>query len=211
MGANNTKPLPDQLRENKRAINRSIREIDRERQNLQNQEKQIIVDIRKNAAANQMGAVKIMAKDLVRIRHHVEKCYEMKSQLQGVNLRLQSVKSTQAMTEAMAGVTKAMVAMNKQINLPGLQKIMEEYIKEGERMNLTEEVMNDTIDDTMADTTDADEEERIVSQVLDEIGVDLEGQLATAPHGISAPAAFAQPNAEAQQVALEARLQNLNQ
>lgn len=35
------------------------------------------------------GAVKVMAKDLIRTRHQVEKFYKLKSQLQGVSLRIQ--------------------------------------------------------------------------------------------------------------------------
>lgn len=42
------------LRENKRALDKSIREIERERQNLQNQEKKLIVEIKKTAKQGQM-------------------------------------------------------------------------------------------------------------------------------------------------------------
>ena len=35
------------------------------------------------------GAVKVMAKDLIRTRHQIEKFYKLKSQLQGVSLRIQ--------------------------------------------------------------------------------------------------------------------------
>ena len=42
-----------------------------------------------------------MAKDLVRTRRHVTKFYQMKTHLQGVSLKLQTLKSNQAMGEAM--------------------------------------------------------------------------------------------------------------
>lgn len=51
-------------------------------------------------------STRIMARDLVRTRKHQKKFYEMKSQLQAVCLRLQTVKSTQAMAESMKGVAK---------------------------------------------------------------------------------------------------------
>jgi division protein CdvB (Snf7/Vps24/ESCRT-III family) len=35
------------------------------------------------------GAVKVMAKDLIRTRHQITKFYALKSQLQGVSLRIQ--------------------------------------------------------------------------------------------------------------------------
>uniref|UniRef100_A0A803P2Y0 Pentatricopeptide repeat-containing protein n=1 Tax=Cannabis sativa TaxID=3483 RepID=A0A803P2Y0_CANSA len=42
----------------------------------------------------ELGAVKVMEKDLVRTRHQIEKFYTLKSQLQGVSLRVQNGKST---------------------------------------------------------------------------------------------------------------------
>ena len=104
-------------------LDKSIRELDRERMNLQSQEKKLISEIKKMAKQNQMGAVKVMAKDLVRTRHSITKFYGLKSQLQGVSLRMQTLKSSQAMADAMRGVTKAMSTMNKQLNLPSLTNI----------------------------------------------------------------------------------------
>lgn len=65
------KPLKEIMRENKRMITRAIRELDRERMNLERNEKKLIMDIKKYAKENQMGAVKTMAKDLVRTRYVV--------------------------------------------------------------------------------------------------------------------------------------------
>ncbi|PWA98732.1 charged multivesicular body protein 2a [Artemisia annua] len=178
------------LRENKRMIDKSIREIERERQGLQTQEKKLIVEIKKSAKQGQMGAVKIMAKDLIRTRHQIEKFYKLKSQLQGVSLRIQTLKSTQAMGEAMKGVTKAMGQMNRQMNLPSLQKIMREFEMQNEKMEM----------------------------VLDEIGIDINQELMSAPSGaVSVPAGKTKvPQAEAPVTDdggidsdLQARLDNL--
>ena len=43
-------------------LDKSIRELDRERMNLQSQEKKLISEIKKMAKQNQMGAVKVMAR-----------------------------------------------------------------------------------------------------------------------------------------------------
>ena len=51
-------------------------------------------------------AVKVMAKSLVRNRRAVTKMYGLKSQLQAVSLRMATLKSTQAMADAMRGATK---------------------------------------------------------------------------------------------------------
>ena len=95
-------------------LDKAIRELDRERMGLQNQEKKIVAEIKKMAKQGQMvrqdllllsgqsadrlaadpgdymqDAVKVMAKSLVRNRHAVTKMYGLKSQLQAVSLRIQ--------------------------------------------------------------------------------------------------------------------------
>ncbi|KAL8093884.1 hypothetical protein AgCh_035678 [Apium graveolens] len=201
-------------------IDRSIREIERERQGLQNQEKKLIVDIKKTAKQGQMGAVKVMAKDLIRTRHQIEKFYKLKSQLQGVSLRIQTLKSTQAMGEAMKGVTKAMGQMNRQMNLPSLQKIMQEFERQNEKMEMTSEVMGDAIDDALEGDEEEEETEELVSQVLDEIGIDINSELVNAPSAtVAAPAAKNKVAAQAEVTGnddgggidsdLQARLDNL--
>ncbi len=57
------KMTPDEmLRKNQRALNRAMRDLDRERAKMEQQEKKIIADIKKMAKQGQMDAVKIMAK-----------------------------------------------------------------------------------------------------------------------------------------------------
>jgi Snf7 len=47
-----------------------------------------------------------MAKDLVRTRRYVQKFYQMRTQLQAVGLRIQGIRSNQAMADAMRGATR---------------------------------------------------------------------------------------------------------
>ena len=70
------------LRENQRALNKAIRELDRERTKMEQQEKKIIADIKKMAKQGQMDSVKIMAKDLVRTRRYVKKFMLMRANIQ---------------------------------------------------------------------------------------------------------------------------------
>ena len=69
------KPLKEVLRENKRMINRAIRELDREKTGLEREEKRLTMEIKKAAKEGQMGAVKIMAK--VSEIHRLVECMAM--------------------------------------------------------------------------------------------------------------------------------------
>ncbi|GMH42688.1 hypothetical protein BSKO_10607 [Bryopsis sp. KO-2023] len=206
----------EMLRENKRMLDKAIRELDRERQGLQNQEKKLIAEIKKTAKQGQMDAVKVMAKSLVRNRHAVTKLFGLKSQLQAVSLRVQTLKSTQAMADSMRGATKAMGAMNKRMNLPALTKIMREFEKQNEKMEMTSEMMGDAIDDAFEGEGEEEETDDLVNQVLDEIGIGAAEGLVAAPAAAAAPqqvavAPEAEPMAEAAGLDgdLQARLDNL--
>jgi len=182
------------------------------------QEKKIIADIKKMAKQGQMDAVKIMAKDLVRTRRYVKKFMLMRANIQAVSLKIQTLKSQNAMAQAMKGVTKAMMNMNKQMKLPEIQKIMQEFEKQSEIMDMKEEMMSDVIDDVLGDEDDEEEGDAIVTQVLDELGLQLTDQLAgpAVPGGNLAmtpnkavsktPVAAAEADADAD---LAARLENL--
>ncbi|KAF6076999.1 charged multivesicular body protein 2A [Phyllostomus discolor] len=155
------------LRQNQRALNRAMRELDRERQKLETQEKKIIADIKKMAKQGQMDAVRIMAKDLLK--------------------------------------------------LPQIQKIMMEFERQAEIMDMKEEMMNDAIDDAMGDEEDEEESDAVVSQVLDELGLSLTDELSNLPStGGSLSVATGGKKAEAAASALvdadadlEERLKNL--
>lgn len=168
------------MREQQRLVNRSIREIDRERMQLQQQEKKTIIEIKKMARQGQVPAAKILAKQLVQTRKSITKLYTMRAQMQTVQTQLTTMKSSAAMTEAMAGATKAMRKMNKKMNLPGMQQIMMEFEKQSEMMGMKQEMIDDTLEELDEDEDD-EESEEVINQTLEEIGIDLEGKLVDVP------------------------------
>jgi charged multivesicular body protein 2A len=107
----------------------------------------------------------------------------MKTQLQAISLRIQTVRSNEQMMVSMKGATSLLGSMNKSMNLPALQRIATEFQKENDIMDQRQEMMDDAIDEV----TGLDEEEEtdeIVAQVLDEIGVDLNQKLGETPSGL---------------------------
>ena len=192
----NRKTPAERIREYNRTIKKAVRETDRERANLERQEKKLIADIKKFAKDNQLESAKVMAKDLVRTRAYIKKMLKMKSHMEAVALRLQTMQSSASMAQAMKGVTKVMGTMNRKMNLPQISKIMMEFEKQNEMMGMKEEKMSDAMDDAFADDDDEDEEENVLGSVLAELGVDVANQLGDAPK-TSVTASEAAPAAQA--------------
>jgi len=177
----------ERLRKHQRALEKTQRELDRERVKLENQEKKLIIEIKKSAKNGQMGACKIQAKDLVRTRRYVEKFYSMRTQLQAISLRIQTVRTNEQMMQSMKGATQILGSMNRSMNLPALQRIAMEFERENDIMDQRQEMMDDAIDD-MTGVDEEAEGDDVVEQVLEEIGVDLRQAMGETPSGLQSSA-----------------------
>jgi len=150
-----------------------------------------------------------MAKDLVRTRNNITKFYKMRTELQAVSLRIQTLSSQQSMAEAMKGVTRAMMVMNRQMNLPAMQRIMMEFEKQSERMDMKEEMVSDVMDDVFEQEDEEEESENIINQVLDEIGINLSSQLVDTPMTTATSTTTTSVKAKEEELDLQSRLDNL--
>ncbi|KXT17309.1 hypothetical protein AC579_525 [Pseudocercospora musae] len=185
----------ERLRKHQRALEKTQRELERERTKLENQEKKLVQDIKKNAKNGQMGAVKVQAKDLIypeilpdahAIASHIPTNPGRTLQLGPLSMVLltsQTVRSNEQMMQSMKGATKLLGSMNRQMNLPALQRIAMEFEKENDIMDQRQEMMDDAIDDVTG-VEDEEDSEEVVNQVLDEIGVDLSQTLGETPTGL---------------------------
>jgi charged multivesicular body protein 2A len=138
--------------------------------------------------------------------------------LQGCALKLQTVKSHQAMAEAMQNTAKAMSKMNKAVDVPTINKMMADFERENTKTEMMQEIMGDALDDAMQGEDNEEEEDRIVNQVLDEIGISFGEEIPNVPLGVQSSQAETAPSHKVAEAAggtdpalseLEARLNNL--
>uniref|UniRef100_A0A8B9GVG2 Charged multivesicular body protein 2b n=1 Tax=Astyanax mexicanus TaxID=7994 RepID=A0A8B9GVG2_ASTMX len=127
------------------------RQITRDRAALEKQEKQLEMEIKKMAKSGNKDACKILAKQLVQLRKQKNRTYA------------------------------TMQAVNKKMDPQKTMQTMQNFQKETAKMEMTEEMMNDTLDDLFEDSGDEEESQDIVNQVLDEIGIEISGKMAHAP------------------------------
>ncbi|KAL7676505.1 hypothetical protein ACOME3_002758 [Neoechinorhynchus agilis] len=175
----------DMLRANQRALNRAMRELDRERSKLENQEQKVIADVKQMAKRGQMDAVRILARDLIRTRGRIKKFILMRANIQAVSLKITTLKSQNAMTQAMKGVSRTMLRMNQQLKIPQVTRIMQDFEKQSQMLEMKDEMISDVIDSALTADGDFDDEDaesdRLVEQVLDELGIELQSQLNSLP------------------------------
>lgn len=124
------------------------------------------------------------------------------------------MQSQQSMAKAMGSITLTMRTMNRQMNLPVLQKMMMEFERQTDMSEMKQEMVESILDDVMSAEQEEEEAEDMVNSVFDEIGISFAGDLAATPSGSLARANAVPSGTEKMAVAeddadLQARLNNL--
>ncbi|CAD5187102.1 unnamed protein product [Musa acuminata subsp. malaccensis] len=173
----------DSLRTSKREMTVATRGVEREIGSLKLEEKKLVAEIKKTAQTGNEAATRILARQLVRLRQQITNLQGTRAQIRGIATHTQAMYASTSISTGMKGASKAMAAMNKQMEPAKQAKVMTEFQKQSAQMDMTIEMMSEAIDETL-DKDEAEEEtEELTNQVLDEIGVDVASQLSSAPKG----------------------------
>jgi charged multivesicular body protein 2A len=128
-------------------------------------------------AALQEGRVdecKIHVKHMLRYRGACLRMTQMEAKMQEMRINMRLMRSTQQMQQAMLNMTRAMVRMNRGINVKSMQDIIRNFEKHTDMMNDKQNMIDETLDQSMADFDNEQEESDIVRQVMEEIGLEVQ-------------------------------------
>jgi Snf7 len=160
-------------------MEREMREIDR-------QEKQITIELKQRAKLTNNSkdpALSALAKQLVQVRKQKEKLMGAKAHLGAVGMHATTMATQVAAASAIGSVTTAMAKANSIMDVKATTKIMQDFQRENERLDIKQEMMDDALIDAF-DTEDVEEEaEQVTNQVLAELGVELDFKMV----GLNAP------------------------
>ncbi|KAG4913256.1 hypothetical protein JHK84_053712 [Glycine max] len=171
------------LRDSKRQMTNATRGIEKEIGALQLEEKKLVAEIKRTAKTGNEAATKILARQLIRLRQQIANLQGSRAQMRGIATHTQAMHAHSSVAVGLKGATKAMVAMNKQMEPAKQAKIIQDFQKQSAQMDMTTEMMSDAIDDALDNDEAKEETEELTNQVLDEIGVDVASQLSAAPKG----------------------------
>mmetsp|Transcript_12750 Transcript_12750/g.14852 ORF Transcript_12750/g.14852 Transcript_12750/m.14852 type:complete len:219 (+) Transcript_12750:343-999(+) len=178
-------------KETKREVRSSQREMEREIRELERQEKKIMAEIKQRAKQPGVkgmndSALKSMAKNLVQVRNQRDKLYGTKAHLGAVGMQATAMASQVAATAAIGNVAGAMQTANTAVNATEMAKIMNDFTRQNEVMEIRQEMMDDALTDAF-DTDGIEEDaDEVTDQVLAELGIEMDQQFV----GLSTPAAL---------------------
>jgi division protein CdvB (Snf7/Vps24/ESCRT-III family) len=151
-----------------------IRQMKRAREDFEGE----CQDLRDQAkAALQEGRVeecKVHVKQMIRYRGACFRMTQMEGKMKEMRINMRVMRSTQQMQQAMLKMTRAMIRMNQGINVKYMQEIIKNFEKHTMMMEDKQSMIDDALDQTMADFDNEQEESDIVRQVMDEIGLEVQ-------------------------------------
>ncbi|KAI8929772.1 chromatin modifying protein 2B protein [Entophlyctis helioformis] len=200
----------EELRKQQRALKAETRSLDRDRASLARQQTQLEADIQRAAKQGNMAQAKTLARQLVRLREQQSKNVAVKAHISGIAVRAQTNQSQIAVAAALGGASKVMAASNKQMDVAKMQQTLQGFAQESMKMEMTDEMsacvvwcgvvwcwlmpsagtrgsvltrrtVNDVLDGVLDGSDDEEESNDIMNQVLDEIGISVSQQMASAP------------------------------
>ncbi|CAF4065118.1 unnamed protein product [Rotaria sp. Silwood2] len=159
--------MKEQAKAHTRELRKTDRELVRDRHRLETEEQRI--------------AVEILAKQIVKIRNQKAQSFQASGQIQGLATQNTMMASNIRMANAMQATAKTMTKMNKVMNPAQMSKITQQFTQEHTKLGIKEEMMGETLDAAFGEEGDSEEEDAIVNQVLDEIGISFNEKMAVAP------------------------------
>ena len=171
------KPVKEQIREQKRAVDRSKRNLQREQKKLEREKKKMLTEIKKMAQKGQTTGAKMLAKDIVRATNQMKKLEQFVGQLNAVSMRISSCSTLNELGDAMNNAAKAMTLVSNKLDTKKLQAMAKVLAKEDMKLEMKSDMMSDVLDSLGEDMDNEEEQEELYNQVLAEAGVKIEGEM----------------------------------
>ncbi|KAL5224336.1 hypothetical protein ABZP36_010975 [Zizania latifolia] len=160
------KPTPrEAIRNSKRELTNATRGIERDIGSLQLEEKKLVAEIKRTAKTGNEAATKILARQLIRLRQQISNLQGSRAQIRGIATHTQAMHANTSVAAGMKSASKAMGALNKQMDPAKQMKVMQEFQKQSAQMDMTNEMMSDSIDNILDDDQAEEETEELANQV----------------------------------------------
>ena len=127
------------------------------------------------------AAARPLAKQLISLREQQARMSKASTTMSGVASQVRAAGATTSAAQFIAGATKAMGAVNKALDPARMQQTMQDFEKQSTLMSMQQEMVDDVFEGLDAEWADDDDE--VLAQVMDEIGLDVASQMSSAPRG----------------------------
>jgi len=175
----------DPTKDCRRVIARGTRNLAGECLRLEREEKKCIALVRQAVKNGHHANAQSSATELVRIRLRVQDNKNMQGKFHGMATRLNTISTTQQMTQSMQQMTAAMTTLNAEIDVTSLARIVAEFERQDDVTSEKESLLHDTL----TEISTVDQEDTLADDAIGRVLAELGLELPTPPSAIRVPAA----------------------
>ncbi|XP_019873565.1 charged multivesicular body protein 3 [Aethina tumida] len=153
-------------------------QLDRQIRAIQREEEKVKRSLKEAAKKNDKDTCTILAKEIIRARHAVNKIYTSKAHINSVMLQMKNQLATLRVAGSLSKSTEVMQAMQRLIRVPEVAQTMQNMSKEMMKAGIIEEML----DDSMSIMEDSEEIEEAAQTEVDKVIWEItEGKIGEAP------------------------------
>jgi charged multivesicular body protein 2A len=177
-GSGSRVPPEEKLKRFRQDMRRAVLRMERERTRLLQSENKMKLEMKRLAAKGETDSVMIICKDVVRNRRAMQQFLKLKSQLEALGLRIETVKAQSGIQAALKGAAGAMHQLNQITNVPQMQAIVQKFMAENELMDMKAEMLDDSMNDIWVNDGLMEEETAdAYARVLGEMGITVPAEV----------------------------------
>ena len=163
------------MKSEQRAIDKSRRTIEREKEKLDRQRMKNLEAFKKMAQSGNQAGAKMMAKDIVRMQNQSKNLEKISGQMNGMKMKVQNANSLNTINKALESSANAMNLANRNMNIGKLQNNAKNIMKLNDKLEMKSDMISDALDNLYDD--DEYESNQLYQQVLREAGYQINEEL----------------------------------
>lgn len=163
------------MKSEQRAIDKSRRTIEREKEKLDRQRMKNLEAFKKMAQSGNQAGAKMLAKDIVRMQNQSKNLEKISGQMSGMKMKVQNANSLNTINKALESSANAMNLANRNMNIGNLQNNAKNIMKLNDKLEMKSDMISDALDNLCDD--DEYESNQLYQQVLREAGYQINEEL----------------------------------
>lgn len=157
----------------------TVRRLERAQRKLERDESKMQLKMKQSIQRGDIEGARLFATDIVRSRKWELGYQKLVSRINGLIFKLERADSAASMAEEMHGVADALRSANAQLQIPDLDRVIQDMEASIDGIEESTGTIEDGIDDLLVSDTDPVEVDRLIEQTAVELGVSTQAGLPT--------------------------------
>jgi len=163
------------------------KQLQRESKHCEKREKENKKKLKMAIEKGNMDGARIYAENAIREKNQALNYLRLASRIDAMAARVETAVRMRSVTKTMGGIVKSLESASKSMNLEKMTKVMDQFEREVENLDVQSVYMEKVMGQSATLTTPQDQVDMLIGQVADEHGLEVKGQLANATPETAAP------------------------